>query len=123
MIDRIKTKWGYSILVVNHLFSLHTCKIAVVTDLIPDILGIETYELEVTSKRGKKSKRLVLNYCTMNYFEHIRMQREITLFLEEVAIKKVRAKHAWGHTPKEEPAVVEPIYHLEELPKNWEMEL
>jgi hypothetical protein len=120
MIETIKSKWGYSTLAVDRIFTIYICKIAVVTDAIPDILGVETTEMVVKTKKGKKSKRLVLHYCTMNFFEYERMQKEITKFLEEIALQKVYKKYAWRHketVPTPEASTEEAEY----LPKDWEM--
>jgi len=119
MIETIKSKWGYSTLAVDRIFTIYICKIAVVTDAIPDILGVETTEMVVKTKKGKQSKRLVLHYCTMNFFEHERMQKEITKFLEEIALQKVYKKYAWGH--KETIPTPKVSTEDEELPKDWEM--
>lgn len=100
MLKRLKANYGYNHFEIDHTHHVWHCKIAVSSSAsMPVIPGVRVESVNITRK-GKDKNMLVLSYCTMEWSEHDRMQKALTLFLEEHAINMVKRKYAWVH---EEP--------------------
>ena len=110
MLQRLKAKYGYTRFEIDYTYNVWCCKIAIDKSAsMPVIPGVRV-EIANITRKGRDRHMLVLSYCTMDWSEHDRMQKAITLFLEEHAINMVKRKYAWVH---EEPIPSEQELSLE----------
>ena len=99
------TGYGFNVLKINNLHRVYTCKIAVKNSKFPDIAGLHVCPT--------KSGKLLLSYVTTDIKEHVRMQKDIMLFLEEHAMSKIKSKYAWLHSEEEYKLSPEEIQEIE----------
>lgn len=86
--------------------AVYTIKIRMKTPLfLPDIPQLKI-SFEDTSQCH------VLSYVSMDYNEYDKIVKALGLFLEEHAMRKLKAKYAWAHGKPPEPEM--PIEHLEQ---------
>ena len=120
MTKKIKSNYGYTRFEIDHTYSVWVCKITLdASASIPVIGGVKVDIAEITRKY-KTKRMLVLSYCTTDWSEHDRMQRAITLYLEQHAIDKIKRKHAWAHEediPSEQELSL-PVYEYTEKEKD-----
>ena len=114
MQKKIKGDYGYSRFVIDNSYNVWHCKIGIDSSIstIPVINGVRTDLVNITRKYKTKSM-LVLSYVTLEFKEHERMQKEITIFLEQHAINRVKLKYAWVHDDDvplmDLPSIIEPL--------------
>ncbi len=109
MQKHVLTNFGFQRLVINAQFHVWTCKMSFerTKSPLPVIRGVSLSFSQTTSKKGKITEKVILKYCTMEYAEHERMQKEIMLFAEEHAIRIIKDKYAWLHIPSEKELTLE----------------
>lgn len=78
-----------------------TCNISVSripTSNLPTIEGMNIYQTDKPMGKNKIIRETTqFTYTTMSYIDHSRMQKELSLFLEQLAIDKIKAKYQWAH--------------------------
>ena len=118
MTRNITSGFGFQRTVINGCYSLWTCKLSVKRGVIgiPIIAGVTATFSKTFSKRGRETEKIVLKYATMDHAEHVRMQREIMLYLEKHAIAQTKQKYAWLH---EEEKEFEMVMDVEDEPLPW----
>lgn len=98
--QNIETKWGFNQVRIGDLI-VYTCKIAIgETAKFPEIDGVcvnLSYKYNDFLQGYIPSKKMI-RYTTTNHEEHLRMQREVMLGLENHAMNKVKLKYQWLHT-------------------------
>lgn len=109
MSTHLTTAFGFQRTVINGRYNLWTCKISIkrYASAIPVIGGIDISFSKTVSKKGRVTEKVILKYATMDYSEHIRMQREIMLYMEQHAINQVKKSYEWLHEPDfiDDPAI------------------
>lgn len=97
--QKIKS-FGFKTIQVNGAI-VFTCNISVNRIPTPNLPKIEGMNIWQTDKPMGKNKIIkeTTNFCytTMSYSDHSRMQKELGLFLEQLAINKIKAKFQWAH--------------------------
>lgn len=98
MLSKIKSKYGYTQTVIDYKYSIWHCKISIdaITGFMPIIAGVNV-EIADIRRKGVSKRMYILSYCTLDFQNHERMQQELTLHLEEHAIRRVKNKYAWVH--------------------------
>jgi hypothetical protein len=114
MLSKIKSKYGYTHTVIDHKYSIWHCKIAIdcLTGFMPMIAGVNV-EIVNICRKGVSKRMYILSYCTLDFENHERMQIELTLHLEEHAVRRVKRKYAWVHGTTGE----------ETVPSDWTQEM
>lgn len=83
-----------------------TCNISVARiaeSNLPKIEGMSVWQTDKPFGKNKLIKETTqFVYTTMSYIEHSRMQKELGLFLEQLAIDKIKSKYQWAHPEKME---------------------
>ena len=102
MSTHLTTAFGFQRTVINGRYNLWSGKLSLENGVLPlpIIGGVDISFSRTVSKKGKMTEKIILKYATMDYSEHERMQRAISLFKEEHAIAKIKRKHAWLHESK-----------------------
>jgi len=118
MSRNITSGFGFQRTVINGCYNVWTCKISIkrYASAIPIIGGVDISFSKTYSKRGRETEKIVLKYATMDHAEHVRMQREIMLYLEEHAIAQTKQKYAWLHQEEKE---FEMVMDVEDEPLPW----
>jgi hypothetical protein len=84
--------FGFKTVQVNGQL-VFTCNISV-----PKIEGLLVYQTEKKFGKNKITKDTTqFIYSTMSYSEHSRIQKELGLFLEQLAITKIKNRFLWAH--------------------------
>lgn len=97
MAIKIKSKPGFTRFEIDHTYHVWVCKIMITNwSSLPVIAGVNAEIADIPYKKGNR-RCLVISYCTMNWSDHDRMQKEIALYLEQHAISKTKKKYAWAH--------------------------
>jgi hypothetical protein len=96
MIQNFKS-YGFKTIRVNG-FNVFTCNIII--DRIvehPSIEGVAIIDSSKLLKSGAIKKTTTFSYTTTDFHLHLRMKREVMLFMEAHAISKVIAKYNYLH--------------------------
>lgn len=89
--------FGFKSLMING-HSVYTCNIAIDRiDQHPVIQGVSIWKTEKLLKSGKEKLTTTFSYITTDSFENERMLKEIGLFLEQHAERKLYKKYSWAH--------------------------
>jgi len=81
-----------------------TCNISVSripNSNLPKIEGMNIYQTDKPFGKNKLIKETTqFTYLTTDYSDHSRMQKELAIFLEQLAIDKIKSKFQWAHPEK-----------------------
>jgi|APGre2960657404_1045060.scaffolds.fasta_scaffold13511_2 hypothetical protein len=92
--------FGFKTVQVNGQL-VFTCNISVnriSNEDLPKIEGLLVYQTEKKFGKNKITKDTTqFIYSTMSYSEHSRIQKELGLFLEQLAITKIKNRFLWAH--------------------------
>ncbi len=125
----MKAKFGFSSMLIDHQFTVFTCKIIVDNPVMPPVFEhssiivrhniIEKY----TKRLGHQTiSRYTIRYCTMSYDDKVAMQQEIGVYLRNNAIYKIHQKWHWLGDPTATLArVIDQAGDA--LPVDWAMSL
>lgn len=99
MSKHLTTSFGFQRTVINGRYNLWTCKLSIerYASAIPVIRGVDLSFSQTVSKKGKVTEKVILKYATMDHSEHIRMQKEIMLYMEQHAINQAKKRYSWLH--------------------------
>jgi len=122
----MKAKFGFSSMLIDHQFTVFTCKIIVDNPVMPPVFEhssiivrhniIEKY----TKRLGHQTiSRYIIRYCTMSYDDKVAMQQEIGVYLRNNAIYKIHQKWHW----LEDPLATAIDQAGDALPVDWAMSL
>lgn len=97
MKTKINPKWGFDTVIVGSV-TVYTCKITCDKDAqFPNIDGVSYRITQKWANGDCYPSKGYISYETTDFQEHIRMQREIMLFLEQHAMDRVKRKYAYLH--------------------------
>jgi len=102
---RVKSNYGFSRIDIDFgNYSVYTCKILLGKDAgFPGYTQFENKNIKFVmlyvKKNGVEVLMHLLTYATMDYKEHMLMQKEIGKFLHKHAISKINDKYAYAYDP------------------------
>jgi hypothetical protein len=90
--------FGFKTILINGA-NVFTCNISVSRITNPPIIdGISIYQTDKPFGKNRLIKQTTqFTYTTTDYSDHSRMQTELGLFLEQLAIDKIKTKFNWAH--------------------------
>jgi len=92
--------FGFKTVQINGLL-VFTCNISVSripNSNLPIIEGMNIYQTDKPMGKNKLIKETTqFTYTTMSYSDHSRMQKELGLFLEQLAVDKIKNRFLWAH--------------------------